>query len=336
MKKFITPLILSIGVSLLAACTNPLAKNEDFATVTTAHRNALIAKMSPESVTSQNNEVAISGDIKTQMNTGSFQAAFSSNSRVAGLDSDTTMTLSGSANAPEVGGVANMNMSMNMLSKSGSGYLRINALDIITANPGVSEMIGGFVRDLKGRWLLLDGEAATLNQSTNQELLRELQKKLSERNLLTMTRDLGIENGMYRYEITIDKKELLELTKTITQVSTGTGMTTAELERAQKSIDASSFSGTLSVNQSDKEYGAMTLNYSLVETGGSTGRYVANSEKSEETTAQIAPPEIGSMSYDFNADGVKLGLKNAEQSIVLDLKKSLTKYAGTLSLTETN
>ena len=117
---------------------------------------------------------------------------------------------------------------------------------------------------LKGKWLLLDGETATLNQSRNQELAREIRKSFAERNLLIMTRDLGIENGNYRYEISLDKKELFELAKTIATASTGTGMTTAELERAQKSIDASSFSGTLTVNQSNKEYGAMTLNYILV------------------------------------------------------------------------
>lgn len=219
--------------------------------------------MVPESFTSPNGEAKFSGDIKAQMNTGSFQAVFSTDSRVMGLDSDTTMTLSGSANSPDLGGAVRMNLNMNVISKSGSGYLRINALDLITADPAISGMLGGFVGNLKGKWLLLDGETAALDQSRNQKLIRELRKSFSERNLLVMTRDLGLENGMYRYEISLDKKELFELAKTITVANTGTGMTTAELKRAQKSIDASSFSGTLTVNQSNKEYGAMTLNYVL-------------------------------------------------------------------------
>jgi hypothetical protein len=78
-----------------------------------------------------------------------------------------------------------------------------------------------------------------------------------------MTRDLGPENGMYRYEISLNKKELLELKKSVTLASTGTGMTAIELEQAQKSIDSSEFNGMLTINQTNKEYGAMTLNYTL-------------------------------------------------------------------------
>ena len=141
MHKITTPLVLILAVSFLAACTNPLAKNENFATVTAAHRNALITKMVPESFTSPNGQAKLSGNITAQMNTGSFQAAFTTNSQVMGLDSDTTMTLSGSANTPELGGNVSINLNMNALSKSGSGYLRINTLDLVTANPGISGMI---------------------------------------------------------------------------------------------------------------------------------------------------------------------------------------------------
>jgi hypothetical protein len=334
MHKIITPLVLMLGVSFLTACTNPIAKNEDFATVTAAHRNALVTKMVPESFTSPNGEAKFSGDIKAQMNTGSFQGVFSIDSQVMGLDSDTAMTLSGSANTPDLGGAMSMNLNMNMISKSGSGYLRINALDLITADPAISGMLGGFVGSLKGKWLLLDGETATLDQSRNQELIRELRKSFAERNLLVMTRDLGLENGMYRYEISIDKKELFELAKTITKASTGTGMTTAELERAQKSIDASSFSGTLTVNQSNKEYGAMTLNYSLVEAGRALVTDAGGAEKLGGNIEQVMPPEVGSVSYDFNADGMKLGFKNVEQGMTVDLKKNLTKYTGNITVTD--
>lgn len=82
-----------------------------------------------------------------------------------------------------------------------------------------------------------------------------------------MTRDLGLENGVYRYEISLDKKELLELKKSITLASTGTGMTSTEIETVQKSLEVSNFTGTLMINQSNKEYGAMTLNYTLGNNG---------------------------------------------------------------------
>lgn len=40
------------------------------------------------------------------------------------------------------------------------------------------------------------------------------------------------------------------------------------------------------------------------------------------------------MSYDFNADRIKLSFKSAEQAVALDLKKSLTKYAGNITVTD--
>jgi hypothetical protein len=120
---------------------------------------------------------------------------------------------------------------------------------------------------LKGKWLLLDGEAAKLNQPDKIDQISELRKSIRERNLLVMTRDLGLENGMYRYEISLDKKELLELKKSITLASTGTGMTDTELAETQKSIDSSEYSGILTVNQSNKEHGSMTLNYTLGNNG---------------------------------------------------------------------
>jgi hypothetical protein len=120
MHKIITPLLIVIGTLLLTSCTNPIAKNEDFTTVTTAHRNALLSKMIPESFTNPNGQVRLFGNITAQMNTGSFQAAFTTDSKIRGMDSDTTITLSGSTNTPELGGDVSMNLNIHAISKSGS------------------------------------------------------------------------------------------------------------------------------------------------------------------------------------------------------------------------
>jgi hypothetical protein len=120
MHKIITPLLIVIGTVLLTSCANPIAKNEDFATVTTAHRNALLSKMIPESFTNPNGQARLSGNITAQMNTGSFQVDFTTDSKIMGMDSDTTITLSGSTNTPELGGNISMNLHLNAISKSGS------------------------------------------------------------------------------------------------------------------------------------------------------------------------------------------------------------------------
>ena len=106
--------------------------------------------------------------------------------------------------------------------------------------------------------------------------MKEIQKTFADGNLIIMTQDLGIKNGEYNYEISIDKKELLKLQKTITQIQTGTGMTDAEMVIAQKTLDASSFSGTLTVNQSNKEFGAMILNYSIASAAPISGTVIAD------------------------------------------------------------
>jgi hypothetical protein len=49
---------------------------------------------------------------------------------------------------------------------------------------------------------------------------------------------------------------------------------------------------------------------------------------------QNSDPETGSMSYDFNADGIKLGFKNSKESITLELNKNLTTYTGKITVTD--
>jgi hypothetical protein len=120
MHKIIVTLLLLLGTSILNSCTNPLAKNEDFTTVTAAHRSALLSKMIPESFTNPNGQAKLSGNITAQINTGSFRAAFTTDSQIMGMDSDTTITLSGSTNTPELGGNVSMNLNLNTISKSGS------------------------------------------------------------------------------------------------------------------------------------------------------------------------------------------------------------------------
>jgi hypothetical protein len=334
MHKIIVTLLLLLGTSILNSCTNPLAKNEDFTTVTAAHRSALLSKMIPESFTNPNGQAKLSGNITAQINTGSFRAAFTTDSQIMGMDSDTTITLSGSTNTPELGGNVSMNLNLNTISKSGSWFLRINALDLVTENPAVSGMIWGFIESLKGKWFLLDGETAKINQPAKIDLARELRKSFAERNILIMTRDLGLENGVYRYEISLDKKELLELKKSITLASTGTGMTSTEIETVQKSLEVSNFTGTLMINQSNKEYGAMTLNYTLGNNGKTPVVSGSGDKKLGWLILQNPDSETGSISYNFSAEDIRLGFKSSKESLMLELNKNLTTYTGKITVTD--
>ncbi len=337
MKKISLLCLATFSGIILAGCTNPLAEPQDFATVLNSHTQAIVEVLWPEGLTSGTGELELDGRGTGKTLSGATEFTFQLLSKIAGKDSETNLSLSGSTEIAELGGKTSAEASLDFIQKTGSGFVRLNSLSLITADPSVSGMIGGFVGSLKGKWFSLDGASGQYSQSGYRVDTAAVRTALQKHPIVSMTKDLGIMDGMYRYEVALNTPELLALQKDLYYATTGTGMTPEELTKAQKSIETMSLSGVLMIDTDDREYGSFSGSYVIlpvvsdIPEGGLREKSKCGGQT--RCLGEVLGAMSGTIQATFSSDIFAIKLEDSEGIFDLQLNRELTKVAGTLTIT---
>ena len=197
------------------------------------------------------------------------------------------------------------------------------------------------MQDFKSKWFSLDGEYEGVtpfkqvalssfhslvsptheasepvkNTTENKKNMLDAAKyraTLENNNIFKLKKNLGRENGMYRYEVTLDQDKFFEVQKGIYEATTGAQMTPENIALLKKDISTSTLEGTLSVDDANREYGSFKGRYTYVD-----------GEK----------PASEDIEYRYSKDDIYLSTNSDDGVITLDLKRTLLQYKGNLSIT---
>ncbi len=337
MKKLSFILVVLFGLTL-SACSNPLAKPETFDAVIASHSKAFIDKIWPSGLTSKDPmEQIIQGSFSGITLSGAIQGGFEFNTQTIGKDISGSMSLSGSIKDPilaDAGGDAGIDLGVSFISKSGSGYIKLDRVDVMTGNPQIGGMIGGFVGAFKNTWFLIDGEAANATQSSQIDMA-QVRSLMETNQFMKMKTDLGREGGMYRYEVELDREALIVFNEKMSKALTGTGMNEEAQKKMQATLNTTNLEGTLSIDEDNREYGTFKGKFMIA--GSASGSIDITDPTKDcskggclDTSSKV---QEGTIEYSFTSDGIFAQVENTEEKIVVDLKRSLTKFTGTMTVT---
>ncbi|MFZ4461121.1 MAG: hypothetical protein ACOYN2_00840 [Patescibacteria group bacterium] len=307
-----------LAAIVLAGCTNPFAKKDDFQTVVKSHFTALGKSMNTESFENFIGKTTFDGNLTAQSKNQGFAIDFKSESKVHLSDSETSLNLSGSLNAPGMPAMGAQAV-LGAIFASGTGYVKLDKFELTgnEKNPMFDGMVENAMQSYGGKWLTLPaGDKSTLiNAHTNPLAIKAA---FENHPVLAMTKDLGYNEGKYNYEVSLDNTQALALTEELHKILTGTGLTTEALTATKKDLENTKLTGTLSVDNNNRAYGSFQ------------GNITVTSSASGSTT----PPEVVAISYNNSADNFNFEASAGGEKITLAVTKELTKANGTLSYTD--
>lgn len=308
-----------IAVTLIfTGCTNPLAKKDDFQTVVKSHYTAIGNSLNTESLQNFVGKMTFDGSLTGQSKNQGFAIDYKTESKVRLADSDVTLNLSGSINAP---GMPQMSAEaiMYAIFASGTGYVQLAKVELTgkEKNPMFDGMIENAMRDYGNKWFTLPSgdKAALANAQANSLAAKAAFEKYPA---LSMTKDLGYNEGTYNYEVSLDNSGALALAEELGKIITGTGLTQANLDSMKKEIANYSLTGKLSVNDSNRAYGTFIGNIT----------HTTNAPGGTPTT------ELITLSYNNNADTFHFDTSASGEKIEIAVTKELTKANGTVTYTD--
>lgn len=307
-----------LAAIVLTGCTNPFAKKDDFQTVVKSHFTALGKSIDTGSFENFIGKTTFEGNLTAQSKNQDFAVDFKSESKIHLSDSETSLNLSGSLNAPGMPAMGAKAV-LGAIFASGTGYVKLDTFELTgkEKNPMLDGMVENAMQSYGGKWLTLPtGDKSTLiNAHTNPLAIKAA---FENHPVLAMTKDLGYKDGKYNYEVALDNTQMLALTEELNKILSGTGLTAEMLTNTKKELEMTTLTGTLSIDDSNRAYGTFQANITIAHAPSG----ITNT------------PETIAISYSNSADNFNLEASASNEKITLAVTKELTKANGILTYTD--
>ncbi len=298
---------------LLAGCTNPFAKKDDFQTVVKTHFEALGESVGGDSLGNFSGTSHFDGNIAAKSKNQSIAIALNGDAKQHAGDSSVSLGLDAKLEMGSEKPVSAKGAFEGVFT-TGTGYVKLGSLELTSAekDPMVESMIKSMMGQYGGKWISISN---TQEGTPTKVDPKAIKAAFTAHPIFAMTKDLGYKDGRYNYEVGLDKTQMLELEKAINQALTGTGLTDKSIEASKKEIENTSLVGVFSVENAHREYGSFSGTFSSTMGSGAT-----------------ATTETGKLTYENSKDAFKFEVSTADGGIIVAVEKQLTKAIGTITI----